>query len=188
MAHEIAGITQCVLCEKSFIGPPIIVGQQPKGRAALFMQRLTEHFMKEHPRENKDVEWKSIEYLGILRMRSFRTTDAGLGRMIDELRWQNLQQLLNAHIPDSNITTQCNNLAGDIVDVIMRVLEKASTPEEKYEGSAIAIATETQDLLEAAIAEKLVPHFKEIRNALEEPGKYPATLHPDYRPERIITV
>jgi hypothetical protein len=180
MAHEIAGITQCVLCEKSFIGPPIIVGQQPKGRAALFMQRLTEHFMKEHPRENKDVEWKSIEYLGLLRMRSFRTTDAGLGRMIDELRWQNLQQLLNAHIPDSNITTQCNNLAGDIMDMV--IARNAALDPQHTTREAM------QEVLEADIAAKLKQVFTELRNALEEPGKYPATLHPDYRPERIITV
>jgi hypothetical protein len=179
MPHEIAGITQCSICQKSFVGPAIIVGRDPGGREAAYMQKLTAHFMTEHPRENKDTEWKSIEFLGLLRMRSFRTTDAGLGRMIDNLRWQTLQQVLNAHISDANITTQTNNLAGDIVDLVVEAILKQS--DENY-GEGF------QDPLEAAIAAKLLPHFHAIRDALEEPRKYPATVHPDNDPSRIVTV
>jgi len=150
---ELADLTTCKHCGQSFTGPRIEVIGQPQARLQAYIQILSKHFYEKHPREAQMMDIHTAIYSGLLFLMNFKTTDKELNEKRDQLRWTIHQQTLKARFSDESLKEQCGVLAETLWDLVYDGTQHEDT---KVEWKRI--------LLEA---------FTAIRDALEEPGKYP---------------
>jgi hypothetical protein len=165
MPHEIAGITECLICGRKFAGPQAIVIGQP--RAVALLEKLAQHLETAHSDQNQAIALLSLQYVGLLRMMNFKTTDEMLKVEVDKLRWAINQQTIAARISDETIESKTNGLAGEIVDGFFG---GASGPESP---TAEVIA---RSELKQAIARRVKEVIKGMRDVMQEPNKYAVNL------------
>ena len=130
MAHEIASIVRCkvntlgTICGKSFTAPAALIiqpGQQTNGRVPQFMASLAEHIITGHPRLNKHLEARALEFMGMLRLQNFiLSNDPELTRQRDYLRWSVHQATLNAQFSDERIEEFCEMIAERCAEIMTR--------------------------------------------------------------------
>lgn len=169
MAYEIAGITTCNLCQRKFAGPLALIigpGQHPQGRLVNHLNQLAQHFCEAHPEENNALQLKALEYLGMLRLLNYSTSDEELRRQLDFLRWSIHQSTLLHRVPDEKIAAKAEEHARGIVDIFESVLPPSNGP------GTDQVREQLRPALQAAIAAKLAAVLSEVRNILEEPGRY----------------
>jgi hypothetical protein len=165
MSHEIARVTACRLCPKKFYGPSFtaaaLIGQDKNAKLDRWMKELALHVATEHTKENDVMQLQALEYLGLLRMLNYSTQDPELGEQIDFLRWRTHQATLAARVPDDKIKEKCHVLSVRLIDELFSAL-----PEVPYYLQAMRHA------LIDKLNEAITAHTIELRDLLEEPGKY----------------
>jgi hypothetical protein len=153
----LTSLTTCTLCGESFPIPPSvhIVGSKTDAKAEAHFKQLASHLNTKHPHAAQAIAIKGTEFMGLLYLMSFKTTDEALIEERDRLRWQIHQQTLKSRWPDENIDHQAFATVRDIFDR----LSYAAVDGEEFKA--------TYDVLKRA--------FTGIRDALEERGKYDST-------------
>jgi hypothetical protein len=152
----LADLTTCKHCGQSFTGPRIEIIGQPEARLQAYLQMLSKHFYEKHPQQAQMMDIHTAIYSGLLFLMNFKTTDKELNEKRDHLRWTIHQQTLKGRVSDESLHRRAKELAYVIV-------VEAFTPMQN--GDSEAARTK--------VAESLMLAFTGIRDALEEPGKYP---------------
>ena len=161
MSHEIAGLTTCLLCGKTFGGPvAIAIGNS---RTGALLAKLASHLNKHHPEVRDAIDLMKLQMDGAMQMMNFKTTDAALMQQVDILRWSVNQQTLPCRVSDENIDARTKEIAATIAGLVV---------DEYYEEANPPI--EWPNELEATIHARLKEVFTALRDAMQEPGKYKA--------------
>ena len=153
MAHEIASPIRCRICGATFIKPSGMVIGQPTGRLAEFAQKITQHFLQNHPKENGACELQALEYLGMLRLCKFDIPDEELRQQRDFIRWKTHQTTLAGRLADETLGLRAAELAQEFAEIC-----------------AGADRVDPEDC--AQIERRLIETFKGYREVIEEPGRY----------------
>jgi hypothetical protein len=152
---EIAVATRCTICNRKFYGPrgPTVVGEQPAGRMAHFVQQLGQHIAQAHPEQSQVMMLRIWEFQGWLLLSLFDTDDPKVSDQRDRFRWLIHQATLRckAENLDLKAAEVANQLIHWIVNGGDRDLE--------------VIRSLTTDLCLSAL--------QELRNITEEPDLYP---------------
>lgn len=171
MAHEIAGICHCRLCAEKFTGPTGLIIQPgagaQNGRVAQYMQNLAGHITGKHPAENRGMELQALEYLGLLRMTLYSTTDKGIVEQRDYLRWKIHQSTLAHRLTDAQMDAASKEFATQFVDDVIAALH-GPRPENGWPAHIELLRTS----LALATSLKLYGIVEDFRRLIEEPGKY----------------
>jgi len=174
MAHEIASACKCKLCGETIIGQAGLIldaglaGLDPANqRTAQFTLRLADHVIRKHPHENKALETKALEFLGMLRLANYATSDRGILEQRDFLRWTVHQATLNGRLSDEKLTTAAVDFAGKVVDLCVASLILQVPAPEHVERVSVS--------LKAQAAETLAEILNGLREIIEEPGRYQVT-------------
>lgn len=149
---ELTDLTTCVLCGQQFTGPRIAIVGQATARLETYLSGLGAHINDKHPQAAQTMNLLGAQFMGLLFLMNFKTTDAELAEKRDQLRWTIHQQTLKARYSDENLKEQCR-------DVARRLAMQYSGMEESV----------------PVYEELLIDAFTGIRDALEEPGKYAPT-------------
>lgn len=153
-------ITECLICGQKFTGPRIEIIGKPGARLQELLTSLSQHLHGKHPEHGRAMELRGGEFMGLLFMMNFKTTDQELTKKQDEFRWQIHQQTLNARIPDEKLKESCMRLAKKLI-AIERIMADRN--------NRVVINAE----LETAFANELIDVFTGIRDELQEPNRYP---------------
>ena len=168
-APELADITTCVHCGQKFSHPRLTIIGDDKARLNSYMKGLNDHIAKKHPELGLQMAQTGMAFMELLFLRNFRTTDPELYEQQDRVRWQVHQQTLKARYPDENLTAQCHDLADLLIS-------KLRWTDDDYVDT---------DETSALFAATLIEACRSIRDALEEPGKYPG-LVPESAPSKVL--
>lgn len=169
MPHEIAGITECRICGRKFAGPAaIILGQT---RSMSLLEKMQRHIEEAHPDHEKAISIVAGQYVGLLRFMNYKTSDSGLARQGDMLRWAIHQQTIAARISDETIKTKTAELAKVLAKAIMARVRIAQTVDEVLANlDSAVVLQDIGDLIQHHVAEIITG----MRDVMQEPGKYPA--------------
>jgi hypothetical protein len=166
MAHEIAGLTTCLLCGKTFGGPAaIVIGSS---RTDALLEKLAKHLHAKHPEVRDAIDIMKLQMDGAMQMMNFRTTDTALMKQVDVLRWSVNQQTLPCRISDENIEARTKEIATAIA---LEARDKEISKQEVWEE------------FETSVHARLKEVFTALRNAMQEPGKYKAVNLADRKPD-----
>jgi hypothetical protein len=171
MPHEIAGITECLLCGRKFAGPQAIVIGQP--RAVALLEKLANHLETAHGQQNEAIALLSLQYVGLLRMMNFKTNDPELKNEVDKLRWAINQQTIAARISDETIQTKTQNTASKIVDTFFGVMQMEADRTNESVADYIALM---KPAMIADIQKALSELVTGMRDVMQEPNKYAVNL------------
>jgi hypothetical protein len=164
----IRGITNCLLCGKTFTGPAYaLIGQGKEGDVIRYMNEVQKHFVEKHPEESEATQNRSLEFLTMLRMMNFKTTDSGLKEQVQFLRWQIHQQVMPVRIPDEKLEERSAEYANEIFRML-----KAAIKREAGTLAASAIPASAQRELIDAIQKKTSETIRALRDLYEEPNRY----------------
>jgi hypothetical protein len=150
-------------CGQKFSAPRIAIIGDDKARLNSYLEGLAKHLGTKHPEVGQMMVQAGAAFMEMLFLRNFKTTDPELSDQQDRMRWQVHQQTLKARYPDENIYTQADWLALALARSLPQLADEDLF---SYEGTAAELAERFTPLLTEA--------FVSIRDALEEPGKYPA--------------
>ena len=156
-APELADITTCVHCGQKFSHPRLTIIGENKARLNSYMKGLNDHLAQKHPDLGLQMAQHGMAFMEMIFLRNFRTTDPELSEQQDRVRWQVHQQTLKARYPDENLNEQASELAGILM-------------------SAMVDAEDTPQSIHQAFQLQIADAFRSIRDALEEPGKYPGVV------------
>ena len=174
MAHELAAVCVCKRCGERLTGPTaLIVGSGlsvDNQRVAQFSLRLAEHIIRNHPEENKALEYKALEFLGMLRLMNYTTADRGILEQRDYLRWRTHQATLKTIIPDAKLEQSAKDFAATMVDMCVASLILLKPGEQPP--AHVELATRN---LKASVAALLREILGELRKLLQEPGAWDET-------------
>lgn len=160
----LASLSTCLICGQTFTGPSaLIIGEKTKA-AERTIAMLTEHLGTAHPEHVRAMHLKGLEFVGLMYLMNFKTSDEDLAAERDRLRWQIHQKTLKARYPDENLEKQARELSRMLVDLV-------ATLDNAAEG---LVARE--NVVTAGFESLIAEAFTAIRDALEEPGKYPAPV------------
>jgi hypothetical protein len=143
-------------CGQKFSAPRVAIIGDDKARLNSYLEGLSKHLGAKHPEVGQMMVQAGAAFMEMLFLRNFKTTDPELSEQQDRMRWQVHQQTLKARYPDENLNAQVDDLAIELV--------LTSTMEEGDAGFSARKEAYVFLLTEA---------FRSIRDALEEPGKYP---------------
>jgi hypothetical protein len=164
-APELADITTCVHCGQKFSHPRLTIIGENKARLNSYMKGLNDHLAQKHPDLGLQMAQHGMAFMEMIFLRNFRTTDPELSEQQDRVRWQIHQQTLKARYPDDNLEQQCEDLAVEITKLFIPIDKVPDTL------GSINFAEKASE-----VAGVLVKAFTSIRDALEEPGKYPVPV------------
>jgi hypothetical protein len=174
MPHEIAGLTSCLICGRRFAGPQaIVIGTT---RAVSLLEKLAQHLETAHPDQSQAIALLSLQYVGLLRMMNFKTTDPALKIEVDKLRWAINQQTIAARISDETIRSKTDELARSIIEATMKELlsEFQSALDEKK--PIMDSAERLTGALLLNVQAKLYEVITAMRDVMQEPNKYVVNL------------
>jgi hypothetical protein len=160
MSIELADITTCIHCGQKFSHPRLTIIGNDHARLNSYMKGLNDHLAKKHPEIGLLMAQTGAAFMELIFLRNFQSTDPELSEQQDRVRWQVHQQTLKARYPDENLEVQARQLAGTLLAALRWTDE-----------DHIDIA-ETSHLFEGLVSDT----FRSIRDALEEPGKYPGVV------------
>lgn len=169
--HEISGITTCLVCGRKFAGPQGIIIGQPRGHALL--EKLHAHLENAHPEQSHAIHVLSLQYVGLLRMMNFSTSDATMKIEVDKLRWAINQQTIAARISDETIATQTAKTASKIVDSFFGIVQMEA---DRTGDSIPEYITMMRPGVTAEIQTALSELITAMRDVMQEPGKYPVNF------------
>jgi hypothetical protein len=151
---EIAVATRCTLCPRKFYGPrgPTVVGEQPSGRMAHFVQQLGEHIAQAHPEQSQMMMLRIWEFQGWLLLSLFDTDDPKVSDQRDRFRWLIHQATLRCRA--ENLDVKAAVLAEALYEFIRRV-----DPDH--------------DEIKEHAAKLFRAGLEELRQITEEPDLYP---------------
>jgi hypothetical protein len=152
MSTPIAPITTCKHCNMRFDGGLEIIGR-PNARMEALLMKLGSHMHKAHPQHAQALNLHGAAFMGMLFLMNFKSTDAELNKQRDQARWQIHQQTLNARFSDESLWEQCTALTQRLGDAFDE--------------------TVSNDEARTIINDMLFEVVKSIRDALEEPNRYP---------------
>lgn len=170
-------ITTCEMCGKQFTGPTfaMVGSMQADQETVRYAAELNAHIIKEHRDQAIATENRSLEFLTMLRLLLFRTTDSALRKQIQFLRWQISQQTLAVRMKDENIDKGALQFSTSIVDMFIAEIGSVfgtgvlkMLPRSKVE------ILKTR--MTAKIAESMTTETKALRDLYEEPGKWNITV------------
>lgn len=170
MAHEIAGICNCRLCGTKITGPAGLIiapGAATNGRVAQYMQNLAGHIINGHKKENSNMETQALEYLGLLRMTMYSTTDKSIIEQRDFLRWKIHQSTLAHTLSDEQMDAASKEFATQFVDDVIAALH-GPRPEKGWPAHIELLRTS----LAAVTSTKLYGIVDDFRRLIQEPGRY----------------
>ena len=178
MAHEITGLTKCKLCPAgdkggTFTGPMVtIIGNDPKiisgnkgdvKRLIDYVNQLSIHVIKKHPQENEAIQYRGLEYLAMLRLANFSTTDSALDEQIRFLRWSTLQQVLPIRLNDAKLEDMAEAFTAEIGKAFADAVLEGMTA-----GDAAVAFKEAH----AKIRARLKEEFRRLADQYEQPGQF----------------
>lgn len=171
MPHEVAGITECLICRRRFAGPQaLVIGQS---RAIALLEKLANHLITAHPDQCQAIDVLSLQYVGLLRMMNYRTNDTMLIAEIDKLRWAINQQTIAARISDKTIDEKTTELALHLADDFYGLLQM----EHDRTGTEIpAYLAMMKEALVSTIKTRVAEIVTGMRDVMQEPGKYKVNL------------
>lgn len=85
----ISHLTECKVCRKKFLNDPMdvpVLGQPPTERVAKFVGELAGHLNKKHPDKWQSIQVGGQEFMGMLIMMLYSTTDPNLLATIAHVR------------------------------------------------------------------------------------------------------
>jgi hypothetical protein len=153
----------CVHCNQTFYGPEeglggaLIVGEAQQRRAMRYVQTLTTHLQKKHPQVLTTAQIFGSEYAGMLALMNFTTDDELVAQQRDFVRWKVHNATRRAQVSDDRIVEKVRTiLAGYLVN----------DPERDKK---------LNDSMADGIGSKFVEVMTEMRDVLEERGRYTET-------------
>jgi hypothetical protein len=166
MAHELAGVTTCRLCQRKFTGPSaVIIGDHPEGRLMRYVQDLTRHVMVDHENEDKSAQISAMEFLGALRLLFYSSTDPAISTQADFLRWRVHQSTMAVTSTDAQLKLKSAETAAALAAELI-LLGK----EEQLEDAAFV------ERMKTTITERLTPILTGLRDELQEAGRYAVSM------------
>jgi hypothetical protein len=178
MSGMIRGITTCKLCGKEFAGPTHTIIGAPGGvnnQLAEYMKDIAQHFLQKHPQENEAVQYRSLEYMGMLRLMNFRTTDSELKKQVQLMRWQVAQQVIPIRLRDSKLSEMATQWGATLAESIM-AKAAAVLPGKLVMQISPAALGELKASIQNELADKTVSIMRELRDLYEEPNKFNMTV------------
>jgi hypothetical protein len=186
----IRGITTCQvpigpgqLCGKVFTGPTYaMIGQGKHTEVIRYMNEIQQHFIKAHPAESEATQNRSLEFLTMLRILQFKTTDSELREQAEFLRWQIHQQVIPIRLRNEKLKGMAEAYAKEIVEMFLNEIRGTL-------GSNILglLPPAKLEALKAAgrqrIAEKTFSTMGELRDLYEEPNRYNIEVVPTEKTE-----
>jgi len=161
---ELADLTTCLHCGQKFSHPRLTIIGDNNARLNSYLKGLNDHLASKHPELGMQMAQHGMAFMEMLFLRNFRTTDPELSEQQDRVRWQVHQQTLKARYPDENLEQQAAGLAGRLIELMLEC-EQATDDD-----------SELEDVAKNAMTSVIAEAFTSIRDALEEPGKYPAPV------------
>jgi ribosomal protein S15P/S13E len=160
MAHELAGVTTCNICQKKFTGPSaLLIGSgNPNARLIAYVQSLATHLLTDHKDHQAALQLSCVEYLGMLQLLNFSSTDPAIREQTDFLRWRIHQQTAAHTVPDDKLKQKAADTAADLLTEAAAILHKPAGV-----------------LLELVTA-KFVSVLTEMRDVIEERGRYTVSM------------
>jgi hypothetical protein len=153
----------CVHCNQTFYGPEeglggaLIIGEAEQRRAMRYVQTLTTHLQKKHPQALTTAQIFGSEYAGMLALMNFTTDDELVAQQRDFVRWKVHNATRRAQVSDDRIVEKVRSiLAGYLVN----------DPERDKK---------LNDSMADGIGSKFVEVMTEMRDVLEERGRYTET-------------
>jgi len=154
---------QCVHCNKTFYGPEeglggaLIVGEAAQRRAMRYVQTLTTHLQKQHPQVLTTAQIFGSEYAGMLALMNFKTDDELVAQQRDFVRWKVHNATRRASVSDDRIVEKVRSiLTGYLIN----------DPEREKK---------LNESMADGIGSKIVEVMTEMRDVLEERGRYTET-------------
>lgn len=172
MPHEIAGITECLLCGRRFAGPQaIVLGQS---RTISLLEKLALHIQQAHSDQYKAIDVLKDQYGGMLNMLNFKTSDPNMKTEVDRLRWAIHQQTIAARIHNEAIANMSHDLALTVVEVAFSEFNREAVARESgtLESLGSALTPKLVELVKAKLSEVLT----DMRDVMQEPNKYPSNM------------
>jgi len=161
MPHELADITECLLCGEKFTGPRIAIVGRPNARMEQLLSTLGAHFESQHPQHAQAMNIDGASFMGMLFLMNFKSTDQQLIAQRDHLRWQVHQKTLAVRVPDDKLEKVCGDLSVEISKVFIKLNNDTLQSMDFAEKAATVMGL-------------LIPIFEGLRDELEEPNKYPS--------------
>jgi hypothetical protein len=161
MSTELTHLTTCIHCGQKFSSPRIEILGEPTARLEAYLKALSDHLKKRHPELGQVMVAHGAAFMEMLFLRNFKTTDPELSEQQDRVRWQVHQQTLKCRYPDEHLMQQACELGELLYQIVVANLDECGGIKEP-------------DELKADLASNIEEAFTSIRDALEEPGKYPA--------------
>lgn len=164
MAHELAGVTTCNICQKKFTGPSalLIASGNPNARLMAYVQSLATHLLTDHQDHQRALQLSTVEYLGMLQLMNFSSTDPAIQEQTDFLRWRIHQQTAAHTVPDDKLKQKASDVAEELLIEATAILEK----HPDVAGPAILELSK----------EKLTALLTEMRDVIEERGRYQVSM------------
>jgi hypothetical protein len=154
---------ECVHCGKTFYGPEeglggaLIVGEAAQRRAMRYVQTLTTHLQKHHPKVLTTAQIFGSEYAGMLALMNFKTDDELVAQQRDFVRWKVHNATRRASVSDDRIVEKVRS-------ILAGYLMKDPERERKLSES-----------MADGVGSKIVEVMTEMRDVLEERGRYTET-------------
>lgn len=145
--------SRCRICRHVFHGPEghlggaILLGDKIGDRIQRYIQKLMAHLGKEHPEQLQLYTQQVGDYLGLLCLMSFDTSDEEVAKERDYLRWQLNKATRRAVVTDERIAEKCKVLVdGCMMEGILEQMEQA--PRVTFESRVAALLIEMRNVLE----------------------------------------
>lgn len=156
--------SKCRLCSKTFRGPEeelggaMIVGEKPAERVGRYIGKLIKHLQEKHPEQSAYLALQSQEYLGLVCLMNFETSDELVAAERDRMRWLIHKATRRAKVTDERIREKSKVC----VDAILKDLNL-----DLSQNARVGIVEEHVSAL-----------LIQMRDVLEERGMYKETPAP----------
>jgi hypothetical protein len=179
MAHELAGVTTCNICQKKFTGPSaLLIGSgNPNARLMAYVQSLAKHLLTDHADHQRALQLSCVEYLGMLQLLNFSSTDPAIREQTDFLRWRIHQQTAAHTVPDDKLKEKATATAAELFAFLTGMSfyasltnETAGIPEKHTDDDPSSV------LVFEAIKAKFISVLTEMRDVIEERGRYQVSM------------
>jgi hypothetical protein len=165
-------ITICRNCNAKFdIHAPLPVGKgldrapESERKLMALIFRLGDHLARAHKDENRILEYRAAEFLGMLRILEFKSTEPELLKQVDLLRWTMLQKLIGVRLTNDVIAADSKAFA----EIFLRDFEATLQADFGFELAFWQpVIKHLRSMIEARVDELV----RKYRDMVEEPNKW----------------
>jgi hypothetical protein len=163
------GLNTCKLCGETFTSPRHLevlpANPTANSRGAQAAVELMKHIDARHLREAKGIAAQAAQFSGMLYLACFTLHDQGTAQQADYIRWYVHQMTLIAQVKNATIEKKSLELANAIVGLTeANHFQGDEAPEHVNNG---------REILEKTVADLIAATVTMLRDALQEPAKYP---------------